>query len=49
MRMLFKKRTLVIINIDYKIFTNQYDEIIKAENLENSEEASKLRKTLINN
>ena len=33
-------------NIDYKIFTNQYDEIIKAENLENSEEASKLRKTL---
>ena len=34
------------LNLDYKIFTNQYDEIIKAENLENSEDANKLRKTL---
>ena len=34
------------INLDYKIFTTQFDEIIKAENLENSDEASKLRKTL---
>ena len=33
-------------NIDYKIFTNQFDEITKAENLENFEEAVKLRKTL---
>ena len=34
------------LNIEYRIFTNQFDEITKAENLENSEEASKLRKTL---
>ena len=34
------------INLDYKTFTNQYDEIIKAENLENAGEATKLRKTL---
>ena len=33
-------------SIDYKIFTNQFDEITKAENLENSDEALKLRKTL---
>ena len=41
-----QKKNINDLNIDYKIFTNQYDEIIKAENLENSEEASKLRKTL---
>ena len=34
------------INLDYKIYTIQYDEVIKAENLENAEEASKLRKNL---
>tara|TARA_B100001057_G_scaffold15567_1_gene14768 strand:+ start:10367 stop:12175 length:1809 start_codon:yes stop_codon:yes gene_type:complete len=34
------------LDLDYKVFTNQFDEIIKAENLENFEEASKLRKTL---
>ena len=34
------------INLEYKIFTTQYDEITKAENLENAEEANKLRKTL---
>ena len=34
------------INLDYKIFTSQYDEITKAENLENSDEAIKLRKNL---
>ncbi len=33
-------------NLEYKIFTNKYDEVVKAENLENSEEATKLRKTL---
>jgi len=33
-------------NKKYKIFTNQYDEITKAENLENSNETNKLRKTL---
>ena len=34
------------INIDYKIFTSQYDEITKAENLENTDETNKLRRTL---
>ena len=33
-------------NLDYKIFTNEFDEIIKAENLENTEESFKLRKNL---
>ena len=33
-------------NLDYKIFTTQFDEITKAENLENANEAIKLRKTL---
>ena len=33
-------------NLEYKIFTDQYDEIIKAENLENFDESFKLRKTL---
>ena len=34
------------LNLDYKIFTTQYDEITKAENLENADDAIKLRKTL---
>jgi cobaltochelatase CobT len=34
------------LNLEYKIFTTEYDEIIKAENLENSDEAIKLRKNL---
>ncbi len=33
-------------SLEYKIFTTQYDEIIKADKLENAEEATKLRKTL---
>ena len=41
-----QKRNLNDLNLDYKIFTHQFDEIIKAENLENFEEALKLRKTL---
>jgi len=40
------KKNIDNINIDYKIFTTQYDEIVKAENLENADEASKLRKSL---
>ena len=40
------KKNIDSINLDYKIFTSQFDEIIKAENLENSDEASKLRKSL---
>ena len=34
------------IQLEYKIYTNKFDEIIKAENLENAEESNKLRKTL---
>ena len=33
-------------NIDYKIFTSKFDEIAKAENLENEEEILRLRKNL---
>jgi len=41
-----QKKNLNELNIDYKIFTNKFDEITKAENLENSEDSIKLRKTL---
>ncbi|MDC3207826.1 cobalamin biosynthesis protein CobT [Candidatus Pelagibacter sp.] len=41
-----KKRELDTIDLEYKIFTNQFDEITKAENLENADESTKLRKTL---
>ncbi len=34
------------INLDYKIFTTHFDEVVKAENLENADEATKLRKNL---
>ena len=40
------KKKINDFNLEYKIFTNQYDEITKAENIENSDEALKLRKTL---
>ena len=43
---IIQKNSFKDINIDYKIYTNQFDEIIKAENLENSDDANKLRKTL---
>ncbi len=41
-----QKKNLKDLNIEYKIFTTQFDEITKAENLENADEANKLRKTL---
>ena len=41
-----QKKNISDLNLDYKIFTKQFDEIIKAENLENADEANKLRKTL---
>ena len=41
-----QKKNIHEINLEYKIFTNEFDEITKAENLENSDEALKLRKTL---
>ena len=40
------KKNIDNVNLDYKIFTTQYDEIVKAENLENADEAIKLRKSL---
>jgi len=43
---LIQKKDLSVVNLDYKIFTNQFDEITKAENLESFDEAVKLRKTL---
>ncbi len=43
---IIQKNSFKDLNIDYKIYTNQFDEIIKAENLENLDDASKLRKTL---
>ncbi len=43
---IMQRKNLNNLNLDYKIFTNQFDEIIKAEKLENFEETNKLRKTL---
>ena len=43
---IIQKRNSKISEVDYKIFTTEFDEITKAENLENSDEAIKLRKTL---
>ncbi|MDA9665750.1 cobalamin biosynthesis protein CobT [Candidatus Pelagibacter sp.] len=40
------QKNLDNINLEYKIFTTQYDEITKAEKLENADEAAKLRRTL---
>ena len=41
-----QKKDINDFNLEYKIYTTKFDEIIKAENLENAEEANKLRKTL---
>ncbi len=41
-----QKKNINDLNLEYKIFTNEFDEITKAENLENSDDAIKLRKTL---
>ena len=41
-----QKKSIDNINLDYKIFTTQYDEITKAENLESHDDILKLRKTL---
>ena len=43
---IIQKKNLSNLDNEYKIFTYQYDEIIKAENLENADESVKLRKTL---
>jgi cobaltochelatase CobT len=41
-----QKKNLSDFNLEYKIFTNKFDEITKAENLENYDESLKLRKAL---
>ena len=41
-----QKKNLNDLNLEYKIFTNQYDETTKAEKLENSDESIKLRRAL---
>ncbi len=41
-----QKKSLNNTDLEYKIFTNQFDEVTKAENLDSSDEATKLRKTL---
>ena len=41
-----QKKNINDLNLDYKIYTTQFDEITKAENLEKVEEVEKLRKTL---
>ena len=41
-----QKMNISTIDKEYKIFTTEFDEISKAENLENSEEITKLRKSL---
>ena len=41
-----QKKNLKDLDIEYKIFSTEFDEIIKAENLENADEANKLRKAL---
>jgi len=41
-----QKKNINEFDLEYKIFSNQFDEITKAEKLENFEDAVKLRKTL---
>ena len=41
-----QKKNINDLNIEYKIYTTKFDETTKAENLENADEANKLRKTL---
>ena len=43
---ILQNKNLNIIDKDYKIFTNRFDEIAKAENLETVDEILKLRKNL---
>jgi len=43
---IIQQKNINDLNLEYKIFTHEFDEITKAENLENSEDSSKLRKNL---
>ena len=42
-----QKKMLENLNMDYKVYTSEFDEITKAENLENADEANKLRKAFL--
>ncbi|MDA8537574.1 cobalamin biosynthesis protein CobT [Candidatus Pelagibacter bacterium] len=46
MENVIQKTSLKNVDQDYKVFTNEFDEVIKAENLENTKETQKLRKNL---
>tara|TARA_B100000035_G_scaffold300705_1_gene296627 strand:+ start:1010 stop:2812 length:1803 start_codon:yes stop_codon:yes gene_type:complete len=43
---IIQKKNINDLNLEYKIYTTKFDEIIKAEKLENADEANKLRKNL---
>ena len=43
---ILQKKSINDLNLEYKIFTSKFDEITKAEKLENADEANKLRKML---
>ncbi len=43
---IIQKKNINKLDLEYKIYTTKFDEIIKAENLENADEANKLRNTL---
>ena len=43
---IIQKKNISKFDLEYKIYTTKFDEIIKAENLENADEANKLRNTL---
>ncbi len=43
---IIQKKDINDLNLEYKIFTTKFDEMVKAENLEEADEANKLRKSL---
>ena len=43
---IIQKKNIHDLSLDYKVFTTKFDEIVKAENLENIDDVNKLRKTL---
>ena len=45
-KQVIQKKNSLNSNLEYKIFTTEFDEVVKAENLENSNDVQKLRKTL---
>ncbi len=43
---IIQKKNIKDLSLEYKIYTTKFDEVIKAENLENADEVNKLRKSL---